>query len=680
MYRIVDRPAYRKIFFPIDGGVMNNKGLNGIKVKKGSPEKLGAWKCGDSCYFAAAFPEDQKAELIITDAEGKKLTEIPLPEEERTGRVSAVQVEGLDEKAAGYYYRVGGRKRVLDPHAKLIRRDYCLLEQEAPSWDGDRSPGLSPDNMMIYKLHVRGFTKKAKIAQGIRGTFSGVAKMLPYITGLGFNAIELMPAYEWVNDLRITPFSAVKDESEGPAKAVRPVNYWGYADQNYYFAPRWEYCATDHPSEEFSSLVRACHDAGTELYMEMYFPDGTYPALALEAVRYWKMHYHVDGFHLIGGGVPAEMIVGDPLLASTKLMFEYVDTGRLFRGTVPKKRNIIICNDDFEHTGRALLKGDEGQTGRFAAHVRSNPPDCGVVNYMANVNGFTLYDTVSYDWKHNEENGEDNRDGTALNFSWNCGAEGPSRKKAVKDLRMRQVRNALMYVFLSQGIPLLYAGDEQLNTQKGNNNAYCCDNSTGWTDWNSSKDASELTAFVRKLTEFRKNHKIFHMPGELKGTDYRSYGIPDISFHNDKAWVCSFENISRTLAVMYNGLYTQEESQDGGQYYYVLYNAYWNPFTFALPALPKGCSWFLRADTSKSDPFLEEPERLEDQKFFEAGERTVCILEGRPDGNDNKEDLKKDGKTKEDRSGGTSEDDHPASSSGMRVLPEGGTDPAGADA
>ena len=251
---------------------------------------------------------------------------------------------------------------------------------------------------------------------------------------------------------------------------------------------------------------------------------------------------------------------------------------------------------------------------------------------MADTGGFTLLDSVSYDWKHNEANGEGNQDGTAFNYSWNCGVEGPSRKKNVRQLRLRQLRNALLYVFLAQGIPMLRAGDEGLNTQGGNNNAYASDDAVGWVDWNTGRDVEALRAFVRTLTAFRKKHRILHMPSELKGMDYKSLGYPDISFHDSKAWVCSFENVTRTLAVLLAGLYTQTESGECDDFFYAAYNAYWEPHKFALPQLPRDFAWYPAIDTSKAlgvEFFDENAAPLPDQKFCEAGQRSVLVCIGR---------------------------------------------------
>src|SRR5699024_172274 len=145
-------------------------------------------------------------------------------------------------------------------------------------------------------------------------------------------------------------------------------------------------------------------------------------------------------------------------------------------------------------------------------------------------------DLVSYDYRHNEENGEANRDGTGYNYSWNCGAEGPTRRTAILELRRRQMRNAVLLLMLSQGTPLLLGGDEFGNSQGGNNNAYCQDNATGWTDWSSARKFAGFTEFVKSVIRFRKAHPILHMPCELRATDYRSLGWPEISFHSERAW------------------------------------------------------------------------------------------------------------------------------------------------
>ena len=312
--------------------------------------------------------------------------------------------------------------------------------------------------------------------------------------------------YEWDDTLKMTPHSYTEEKP-----ADLPKNYWGYSEKNFYFAPKQSYSSTPDSCRELKDLIREMHARKMECIPEFFFPQGTNPMLALEAVHFWVDSYHADGFHFVGAGVPTELLIRDPYLTRTKMLFENIDADWIYGGHNPVRRNLMEYNDSFMMNGRAFLKGDEGQLGSFADHVRRNRTTHEFVNYMANVNGFTLADAVSYDWKHNEKNGEDNEDGPAVNASWNCGAEGRTKKASVLALRRKQEENALSYVFLSQGVPLLYAGDEFGNSQGGNNNAYSSNNSVGWLDWNEIGKEKDLTLFVKKLIAFRKNHPILHM-------------------------------------------------------------------------------------------------------------------------------------------------------------------------
>ncbi|MDO4619701.1 MAG: alpha-amylase family glycosyl hydrolase [Lachnospiraceae bacterium] len=595
-------------------------------VRPGNPEFPGVKVCDDGVNFATTVPDDLEAELVLTDRSGRELQRIALPVEERVGEVSAVFVSDMKKDSFEYYYLIDGKK-VIDPYAGMLSREAARPVSPSYEWGASDLPMLQPEQLMLYKLHVRGFTKKAGSDVRHKGTFLGLTEKLSYIKELGFNAVELMPIYEWSSKLKVQPYTRLQpSQTDKKEKTAERRNYWGYAEQNYYFAPKQEFSSAEDSSVEVRDMIRAFHEAGIRIVMEMYFPDGTDPQLALSAVRYWKSVYHIDGFHLIGAGVPTELLCRDALLKRTMLFFEYIDE-RYCRANA-KYRHLYEYNDTFKNVGRSLLKGDEGQTGKFVQLLRKNPENYGTVNYMANVNGFTLADTVSYDWKHNEENGEDNRDGTNYNCSWNCGVEGPSRKKQIRALRLKQLKNALLYVFLSQGVPLLYAGDERLNSQKGNNNAYASDDLTGWVEWNTGVDAEELYSFVKMLTAFRREHPVFHMKRELRGSDYRSTGIPDISFHDNRAWFCSFENVSRTLAVMYNGRYTQEENLPEDRIFYVAYNAGWNPNKFALPSLPKGLAWTRVLDSSDQKAADEAGQVLADQKYWQAVPRSVCVLTG----------------------------------------------------
>lgn len=606
---------------------------NKWQILPGNPEIPGARCCPDGINFTLAVPDDQNAELILKVKGEEEMKKIPLPLEDRTGEISAVFVKNIAPEDVGYYYQVEGKK-VLDPYAEMIRDGFCYCVHEDFDWGGDAPLDIPVNDLLIYKIHVRGFTKRARSGVKDAGTFLGAAEKADYIKNLGFNAVELMPAYEWNERLKvIPPYAKIEPPGAGPEEITSPVNYWGYAEENYYFAPKQKYSSKDDSVREFKEMVKLFHESGIEVFMEIYFPEKTLPMTAYRTVRFWRSEYHIDGFRFVGGGVPVETLVRDPLLKSVKLIFDHVDTNWIYGGGTPKHKHLIESNNSFLENGRRLLKGDEGQIPEFAEHLRRNPDEIGVANYMACVNGFTLMDSVSYDWKHNESNGEDNHDGSDLNFTWNCGTEGKTRKKTVVRLRNRQIRNALTYVFLAQGIPMLMAGDESGNSQNGNNNAYQSDNATGWVDWGKGKNDLAIRSFVKKLAAFRASHPILHMNRRLRGIDYMNYGYPDVSFHDTKAWVSDMSNASRTLGVLYCGLYAEKEDGKPDDFIFAAFNAYWESHLFALPNLPKGYEWHAVLDTA-AEPGREfmkitRENALESQRMILVGARSVLVFVGR---------------------------------------------------
>lgn len=245
----------------------------------------------------------------------------------------------------------------------------------------------------------------------------------------------------------------------------------------------------------------------------------------------------------------------------------------------------------------------------------------GIFNCITNQNGFTLCDLVSYDRKHNEANGENNQDGPEYNYSWNCGAEGMTRKKAVASLREQQVRNAFFLLLLAQGTPCILAGDEFGNTQKGNNNVYCQDNPTGWTDWSRLEQKRELHDFVKGLIAIRKRYPVFAPKEEMRGMDQARCGIPDVSYHGESAWRVPAEVYSRQLGVYYSGMAA------GGEDCFIAYNMHWIEHSFALPALPRKKKWYKIASTKEG--VLDEPECVKNQRNVVLKERMIMVFAGR---------------------------------------------------
>lgn len=373
-------------------------------------------------------------------------------------------------------------------------------------------------------------------------------------------------------------------------------NYWGYGTA-FCFAPKSAYSAYKDGVTSLKNMVKACHRAGIEVVLEMPF-DSSMPGQMMEAcLRYYRMEYHIDGFILNPSVAPMGCIYSDPVLKKTKILHH--QTG-------------------FQNVMRRFLKGDEGMVPDVIYWLRHTSAEDRIFNYIASHSGFTLNDLVSYDGKHNESNGENNRDGCDYNFSWNCGAEGPSRKKEVTELRKRQIHNALMLVLLAQGTPCILSGDEFGNSQNGNNNAYCQDNPTGWVNWKKLWREPELHAFVKRLIEIRKTYSVFMPEQEMLGVDRSGCGLPDVSYHGESAWRTPSEVSSRQLGVYYSG-------RDKGQNdCFVIYNMHWLEHDFALPALPKGKKWHLLLSTDG-----EEDKVLEDQKVLEVQARTILVLTGR---------------------------------------------------
>ena len=616
-----------------------------IRVLPGNPRILGVYRAKNGYNFASVIPDEKEASLLLYEKNsGRLIQEIPLPPKERTGEVAAVFIEQFRPREMEYNYKIDGEIRQ-DPRAALLtgREVFgAAVDHKNPHslrcgvlegkflWEKEERPAISLSEMILYKLHVRGYTshKNSKVRQ--KGTFQGVEKKIPYLKELGITSVELMPCYEF-DEIMVKDGipAAYAYEHKDAAK----VNCWGYTDKAFYFAPKASYCATGRPAREFMEMVRAFHQAGIECIMEFYFTGEISSLEVLDILRYWKTVYHIDGFHLVGDTRAQDYITEDPLLADTKLFFAGVDAQKLYKNKTPHFRRLAEYNEWSRQVFRRFLKGDEDMLGAFTYCTRRNPDTHGVVNYMSIQDGFTMADAVAYDIKHNEENGEKNRDGMNYNYSWNCGIEGPTRRQSIKTLRKQQIKNSFLFLLLSQGIPLIYQGDEIGNSQNGNNNAYCQDNEEGWVDWSGLRRNGELLEFVKKSIAFRVSHPVLHMPGELRCMDYKSYGSPDVSYHSQKAWFAELDNNFRHVGVMYNGKYAEDSAGVSDTWIYIAYNMHWLEHEFALPHLPGNGKWRVAIDTGKNENagFYEEMEEppVKDQKGIKVSPRTIIVLVGK---------------------------------------------------
>ena len=560
-----------------------------MKPAVGFPCPQGCTVEGQTANFSVAVPEGQTCELIIYK-KGARASAFSqeMPYSDVAGNLHFLSVVLEQPEDYEYCYKIGG-KIVPDPYGKAFsgrehwsvskgkekRKLRTRIVTDTFDWEKSQFPHLNKEDVIAYSLHVRGFTKHSSSGVAHKGTFDGVTEKLPYLQKLGINQIHLMPVYEF-------------DENQ------RHVNYWGYG-KAYFFAPKASYAAGD-PVNEMKSLVRQMHLAGIEVILEMPFTEGTTFSLILDCLRYWVMQYHVDGFIVNPYICNPDELAKDPVLAKSKIL---------------KKE------DGFQNVMRRFLKGDEGMIRDVICQLKNQ--DTQLYNYIASHNGFTLCDVVSYDGKHNEANGENNLDGPDYNYSWNCGAEGNSRKKAVNELRKNQIFNAFFLLLFAQGMPCILSGDEFMNTQKGNNNAYCQDNLISWLDWNQLSRQEELYTFVCRLIALRKAC-MKQTAKKSEDTMGRS-GIPQISYHGEDAWQMPAGRASRQLGVFYHEESTEKD-------FYIAYNMHWLSHSFALPSLPKGMEWVCIAGTKEGVLDEKEAVPVKDKKV-QLEERTIKVFVGR---------------------------------------------------
>ena len=434
-------------------------------------------------------------------------------------------------------------------------------------WGESSRPELSYEDMVVYLAHVRGFTMHASSKVRGKGTFYGMMQKIPYLKELGITTVELQPIYEYT-------------ELDKAGK----VNYWGY-QQGYYYAPKAAYSYKADAVTECKEMIKAFHEQGMEVVLQFYFPNEISRMEILNILQYWSYYYQVDGFHLMGEDIPVAELAKDIYLSNRKLWYYDFPVDTIYPGKECTVNRVLAAyQDGYMYDMRRLLKGDEGCIYNGVKRMTANPAKKGTINFMSNYFGFTLWDNVCYDRKHNEDNGENNKDGNDYNGSWNCGAEGNTKKKQILQLRKKQFKNAFAFLMFSQGTPLFFMGDEFGNSQKGNNNPYCQDNEVTWLNWNDLKRNQELYQYVKELIAFRKNNGVFHMEKECMLMDYLSCGYPDLSFHGQEAYRPSWDHYSRQAGLLYCGDY----AGDKDTLVYVAINMHWEEQGFAYPKRKKG--------------------------------------------------------------------------------------------
>jgi isoamylase len=649
--------------------------MNQLRVRKGTPLPLGATKEDESINFAVVAPNCVVCELVLLHKKNhKKNKTVIIPNEYRTGDVYSISIENLPYEEYEYVYQIDGQV-IVDPYAKVIvgrekwgkhshyfdafavRGGFAFHTFD---WQDDAPLEIPYKDLIIYKMHVRGFTKHNSSKTGKdAGTFKGVIDKIPYLKELGINAVLLMPIiefdeilieenylrspgtqdkrkendYEFINiasdkstyrDTMLHDVYVQRDKREKKVRIPYRINYWGYSKNNYYFAPKASYAYEPaNVVDELKTMIRELHRAGIEVLMEFNFTENLTQQTILDCLHHWFFTYHIDGFSVNNNVVSTKILSSDPVLSHTKFLATSWDINQNYSDSNHRSyRNLAEYNDGFLVDARRYLKSDEEQVHAFAYRVRRNPSDYAVINYITNNNGFTLMDLVCYDVKHNYANGEENKDGTDYNYSWNCGTEGKTGKKKIKELRRRQIRNALVMLLLSQGTPMIMMGDEFGNSQEGNNNAYCQDNVTSWINWNNRNQNEDIESFVKKLIKIRKSQGVFGREEEYRLMDYQSCGCPDMSYHGTKAWYPDFSYYSRVFAVMYCGQYASKAENKLGSYFYVAYNMHWENHEFDLPQLPMEQCWEVYIDTAMGD----EKRMRQNNRCVQVAPRSIVIL------------------------------------------------------
>ncbi len=528
-------------------------------------------------------------------------------------------------------------------------------------WQGVRPPNIPLEDLIIYELHVRSFTQHESSQVRNRGTYAGLAEKIPYLQALGINCVELMPIFEFdeFENSRVNPatgerllntwgystvgffapkagFAAtgrlgmqmdelktlVRQLHEAGIEVMLDVVFNHTAEGNEH-GPYISFRGLDNQAYYILTPEGWYHNfSGCGNTLNCNNP--VVRSFVLDCLRYWASEYHIDGFRFdlasILGRDPAgaplanppllESLAYDPILSRCKLVAEAWDAGGLYQvGSFPAYGRWAEWNGRFRDDARRFLKGDAGGTGALAARLQGSPDLYGwnhrgptaSINFITCHDGFTLHDLVAYNSKHNGANGEDNRDGTNDNFSWNCGAEGPSTDPAVLALRERQMKNAAALLLLAHGVPLLLAGDEFAHTQAGNNNAYCHDSPLAWLDWGRLTACAGLHRFFRQMIAFRRAHPVLRPRHHLRGRVSVTSGLPDVSFHGTRAWWADYSPHSRVLAYLLDG----SQARDGtvrDETIYAAFNSHWEALAFEVPAPPPGTRWHVFANTGLAAP------------------------------------------------------------------------------
>lgn len=623
-------------------------GNMGYTVKEGNYQSYGVQINKDGMIFTFEAEKEDECKIIFYGKKQEVQEEVLVPAQYCRGAIRSVCITGVSSRHLCYNYEINGEV-VTDPYANRIvgrekwndaRREdmnfqicggYASPEFE---WGEDAAPEIPRHEMIMYKLHVRGFSMDAGIRGRSKGTFAAIKARIPYLKELGITTVEFMPVYEFEELVLSEPLELpdyINWQTED-ADIIKPemtrkpekVNMWGYVPGEY-FAVKASYASTSDASFEWKELIRELHANGMECVMEMFFTEELNQNLILDALRYWVREYHVDGFHLLGDKLPITQIAQDAWLRRTKIFYTGYDAMLLEKES--SYPHLFVYTDEYFYPVRGMLNHMNGNLNAFVCQQRKQHKVQGFVNYIADNNGFSLMDIFCYAEKHNRANGEENCDGNNWNVSSNYGVEGRSGKKYICEIRERQLRNAIAILMLGQGVPLLFQGDEIGNSQGGNNNVYCQDNRIGWVNWKRNEKYAWLTEFVREMAAFRKAHPVIASEQPKSMNDFLRKGFPDLSYHGENAWISELPEERQAVGMMYCGAYEQLGDGTRDDDIYVGYNFHAGLSRLALPKLPDKKRWYLCMDTSRGMcSFLEKEERQEEAQVLIKGQSVIILI------------------------------------------------------
>lgn len=610
------------------------------RVETGDFGEFGAqYRDGGVCFTYTVKTLSDTAVCLYRKSTQRLCARIEVPKTFSRGHVISVFVTGYDWDSLCYLYDKDGELSV-DPYARRIvgrerwmnarryRRKFRVFggfDTDTYEWKHE-SPALLDSETVIYKAHIRGVSMLSGVPVRDKGNYRGFLELLPAISDMGFSAVLFFPLYEF-EEMKYPSRLSYSGASGVVTEVGKPqgTNFWGYGEGNY-FAPKASYFGETDETIHLKETIDAIHGRGMEAYMEIATGQGkTDPDLILSMLRFWVREYRIDGFRLLGLDFPIERIVTDPYLAETRFFYDSFPMEYLL-GETGKKR-LFVYNDQFLYPLRRLQNHFDGNVAEFSGVFKRQESTYGYVNYPASNNGFTLMDTYSYGEKHNEANGEENRDGNNYNCSFNHGFEGASKNNAVRRARYNCVRAALALTFLAQGIPLICAGDEYGNTQRGNNNPYNQDNSVGWVIYQKSMANDKLKKYVSALIDFRSRHPVLSQSVPMQMNDYLSYGLPDLSYHGREPWIMGIGEEKKAVGILYNGDYAAPKPCEDVM---ICVNFYYGEETFALPALYGGRKWYYVTNTSE-DEFTCDTKPYFNQREVIVPGGTVTILAGRGD-------------------------------------------------